>query len=184
MCAHALPRDSGSSANDLHVSVVVQRVDFGPKAIWISSLTQHEDGASWFARAAGAPREARQETRCASPVPESLNGEQHLGNTDGCIGVSIYATVRPRQRGFAGDCEPRQQLEADFQKGMNLVFVVTIQQISRIPSLRRCALDFRTTQTKLDTAHANMHQNNYQGTFSFSDHTEAELSILQYELSP
>ena len=50
-----MPHDSESSANDFHVSVVVQRADFGPTAIWISSLTQHEGGAGWFARQFAPP---------------------------------------------------------------------------------------------------------------------------------
>jgi hypothetical protein len=112
VCAHALPRDSGSSANDFHVSVVVQRAGFVPK---LFGSARSQDGASWFAHAAEAPREAHQEIWCASPVPVSLIGEQPPGNTDRCIGVSTYSTARPRRRGFAGDCGPRQQLRADFE---------------------------------------------------------------------
>jgi hypothetical protein len=42
--------DSGSSADDFHLIVVIYLADFGPKTICVSSLTQHEESESRFAR--------------------------------------------------------------------------------------------------------------------------------------
>jgi hypothetical protein len=52
----------------------------------------------WMALcAAGAPREAHQKNRCASIVPESLNGEQLRSTTDGSVDVLL--TLSSRQVG-------------------------------------------------------------------------------------
>jgi hypothetical protein len=42
--------DSGSSADDFHLSVLIYLADFGPKTIFVSLLTQHEESESRFAR--------------------------------------------------------------------------------------------------------------------------------------
>jgi hypothetical protein len=59
-------------------------------------LTEHEDSAGWFEsrlRRLGSQRSAP-ETRCVSQVPEQLNSEQHLGNTNGPICEFKHAIVR------------------------------------------------------------------------------------------